>query len=130
MELGKYKNRFKCGDVVLRIDTGRCGMCGDSIPTGSILRVMSDEDVMWYEIDHLPAKAKVEEFSDAVRVSMNGNAIATILTDIATPLGTLHFESWAREIAQSMANIINLQISLGKLTSDGIKVEKTNDKER
>lgn len=45
MELGKYKNRFKCGDVVLRIDTGRCGMCGDSIPTGSILRVMSDEDV-------------------------------------------------------------------------------------
>lgn len=151
MELGKYKNRFKCGDVVLRIDTGRRGMCGDSIPTGSILRVMSDEDVagvvrvqypqandedeeiqdvMWYEIDHLPAKAKVEEFSDAVRVSMNGNAIATILTDIATPLGTLHFESWAREIAQSMANIINLQISLGKLTSDGIKVEKTNDKER
>ena len=120
MELGKYKNRFKCGDVVLRIDTGRCGMCGDSIPTGSILRVMSDEDVMWYEIDHLPAKAKVEEFSDAVRVSMNGNAIATILTDIATPLGTLHFESWAREIAQSMANIINLQISLGKLTSYGI----------
>lgn len=76
------------------------------------------------------AKAKVEEFSDAVRVSMNGDAIATILTDIATPLGTLHFESWAREIAQSMANIINLQISLGKLTSDGIKVEKTNDKER
>lgn len=49
---------------------------------------------------------------------------------VATPLGTLHFESWAREIAQSMANIINLQISLGKLTSDGIKVEKTNDKER
>ena len=58
------------------------------------------------------------------------DAIATILTDIATPLGTLHFESWAREIAQSLANIINLQISLGKLTSDGIKVEKTNDKER
>lgn len=102
---GKVKTRFKCGDVVLRIDTGRCGMCGDSIPTGSILRVMSDEDVagvvrvqypqaddedeeiqdvMWYEIDHLPAKAKVEEFSDAVRVSMNGDAIATILTDIAT----------------------------------------------
>ncbi len=151
VEPGKVKTRFKCGDVVLRIDTGRCGMCGDSIPTGSILRVMSDEDVagvvrvqypqaddedeeiqdvMWYEIDHLPAKAKVEEFSDAVRVSMNGDAIATILTDIATPLGTLHFESWAREIAQSMANIINLQISLGKLTSDGIKVEKTNDKER
>jgi hypothetical protein len=88
------------------------------------------QDVMWYEIDHLPAKAKVEEFSDAVRVSMNGDAIATILTDIATPLGTLHFESWAREIAQSMANIINLQISLGKLTSDGIKVEKTNDKQK
>lgn len=56
--------------------------------------------------------------------------LANKLTDIATPLGTLHFESWAREIAQSMANIINLQISLGKLTSDGIKVEKTNDKER
>lgn len=86
-------------------------MCGDSIPTGSILRVMSDEDVagvvrvqypqaddedeeiqdvMWYEIDHLPAKAKVEEFSDAVRVSMNGDAIATILTDIA-PIGHSSF---------------------------------------
>lgn len=35
-----------------------------------------------------------------------------------------------RERAIEMANIINLQISLGKLTSDGIKVEKTNDKER
>lgn len=144
VEPGKGKSRFKYGDVVLRIDTGRCGTCGDSIPVDSILRVLSDEDdagvvrvhypqgdedeeiqdVMWYEIDHLPAKAKVEEFSDAVRVSMNGDAIATILTDIATPLGTLHFESWAREIAQSMANIINLQISHGKLTPDGIKVER------
>ena len=36
----------------------------------------------------------------------------------------------AKMVAQSLANIINLQISLGKLTSDGIKVEKTNDKER
>lgn len=32
--------------------------------------------------------------------------------------------------ALALVNIINLQISLGKLTSDGIKVEKTNDKER
>lgn len=63
-------------------------------------------------------------------VLLENCCVATILTDIATPLGTLHFESWAREIAQSLANIINLQISLGKLTSDGIKVEKTNDKER
>lgn len=30
---GKVKTRFKCGDVVLRIDTGRCGTCGDSIPS-------------------------------------------------------------------------------------------------
>lgn len=145
VELGKVKTRFKCGDVVLRIDTGRCGTCGDSIPTGTILRVLSDEDVsgvvrvhypqaddedeeiqdvMWYEIELVPTEAKVEEFSDAVRVAMNGNAIATILTDIATPLGTLHFESWAKEIAQSIASIINLQISHGKLTSEGIKVER------
>lgn len=119
------------------VDNKRVGILkvkyeGDTFAIFNYCREGDEEiqDVMWYEIDHLPAKAKVEEFSDAVRVSMNGDAIATILTDIATPLGTLHFESWAREIAQSMANIINLQISLGKLTSDGIKVEKTNDKER
>ncbi len=126
-------------------------MCGDSIPTGSILRVMSDEDVagvvrvqypqadeedeeiqdvMWYEIDHLPAKAKVEVFSDIVRVKLDTYVVAGITNEIPTPLGTLHFNQWAEEIARSMANIINLQISMGKLTPDGIKVEKINDKER
>lgn len=152
MELGKYKNRFKCGDVVLRIDTGRCGMCGDSIPTGSILRVVSDEDVagvvrvhypqadsedeeiqdvMWYEIKLVPTEAKVEKVcSNIIRVKVDDFVVASITPEIPTPLGTLHFKQWGEEIAQSMANIINLQISLGKLTSDGIKVEKTNDKER
>ena len=151
VEPGKVKTRFKCGDVVLRIDTGRCGMCGDSIPTGSILRVLSDEDVagvvrvhypqadsedeeiqdvMWYEIELLPTEAKVEVTSDIVRVKLDTYVVAGITNEIPTPLGTLHFKQWGEEIAQSMANIINLQISLGKLTPDGIKVEKTNDKER
>lgn len=151
VEPGKVKTRFKCGDVVLRIDTGRCGTCGDSIPTGSILRVMSDEDVagvvrvhypqadsedeeiqdvMWYEIEPVPTEAKVEVTSDIVRVKLDTYVVAGITNEIPTPLGTLHFKQWGEEIAQSMANIINLQISLGKLTPDGIKVEKTNDKER
>lgn len=126
-------------------------MCGDSIPTGSILRVMSDEDVagvvrvqypladsedeeiqdvMWYEIEPVPTEAKVEVTSDIVRVKLDTYVVAGITNEIPTPLGTLHFKQWGEEIAQSMANIINLQISLGKLTPDGIKVEKTNDKER
>lgn len=145
------KARFKCGNIVRRVDTGRCGTCGDSIPTGSILRVMSDEDVagvvrvqypqaddedeetqevMWYEIELLPTEAKVEVTSDIVRVKLDTYVVAGITNEIPTPLGTLHFKQWGEEIAQSMANIINLQISLGKLTPDGIKVEKTNDKER
>lgn len=148
---GKVKTRFKCGDIVRRVDTGRCGTCGDSIPTGSILRVMSDEDVagvvrvhypqadsedeeiqdvMWYEIEPVPTEAKVEVTSDIVRVKLDTYVVAGITNEIPTPLGTLHFKQWGEEIAQSMANIINLQISLGKLTPDGIKVEKTNDKER
>lgn len=145
------KARFKCGNIVRRVDTGRCGTCGDSIPTNSILRVVSDEDVagvvrvqypqaddedeeiqevMWYEIELLPTEAKVEVTSDIVRVKLDTYVVAGITNEIPTPLGTLHFKQWGEEIAQSMANIINLQISLGKLTPDGIKVEKTNDKER
>lgn len=143
---GKVKTRFKCGDIVRRVDTGRCGTCGDSIPIDAILRVLSDEDdagvlrvrypqadsedeeiqeVMWYEIEPVPSKAKVEVFADIVRVKLDTYVVAGITNEIPTPLGTLHFNQWAEEIAQSMANIINLQISLGKLTSDGIKVEKT-----
>lgn len=145
------KARFKCGNIVRRVDTGRCGTCGDSIPTNSILRVVSDEDVagvvrvqypqaddedeeiqevMWYEIEPVPTEAKVEVTSDIVRVKLDTYVVAGITNEIPTPLGTLHFKQWGEEIAQSMANIINLQISLGKLTPDGIKVEKTNDKER
>ena len=151
VELGKYKARFKCGDIVRRIDTGRCGTCGDSIPTNSILRVVSDEDVagvvrvhypqadsedeeiqdvMWYEIEPVPSKAKVEVFADIVRVKVADFVVASLTNEIPTPLGTLHFQQWGEEIARSMANIINLQISLGKLTPDGIKVEKSNDKKR
>lgn len=75
------KARFKCGNIVRRVDTGRCGTCGDSLPVDSILRVLSDEDdagvvrvhypqgdedeeiqeVMWYEIELLPTEAKVEK---------------------------------------------------------------------
>lgn len=149
----KVKTRFKCGDIVRRVDTGRCGTCGDSIPVDAILRVLSDEDdagvirvhypqadsedeeiqdVMWYEIEPVPTKAKVEVFSDIVRVKVADFVVAGITNEIPTPLGTLHFQQWGEEIARSMANIINLQISLGKLTPDGIKVERnnTNDKER
>lgn len=139
------KARFKCGNIVRRVDTGRCGMCGDSIPTGSILRVMSDEDdagvvrvhypqgdedeeiqeVMWYEIKLVPTEAKVEKVcSNIIRVKVDDFVVASITPEIPTPLGTLHFKQWGEEIAQSMANIINLQISLGKLTPDGIKVER------
>lgn len=145
VEPGKGKNRFKYGNIVRRVDTGRCGTCGDSIPVDSILRVLSDEDdagvvrvhypqgdedeeiqeVMWYEIELLPTEAKVEKVcSNIIRVMLDGYVVASIIPEIPTPLGTLHFESWAREIAQSMANIINLQISHGKLTPDGIKVER------
>lgn len=151
VEPGKVKTRFKCGDIVRRIDTGRCGTCGDSIPVDAILRVLSDEDdagvvrvhypqadsedeekqdVMWYEIEPVPSKAKVEVFADIVRVKVADFVVAGITNEIPTPLGTLHFKQWGEEIARSMANIINLQISLGKLTPDGIKVEKSNDKER
>ena len=134
VELQKYKARFKCGNIVRRIDTGRCGTCGDSIPTNSILRVVSDEDVagvvrvhypqadsedeekqdvMWYEIEPVPSKAKVEVFADIVRVKVADFVVAGITNEIPTPLGTLHFKQWGEEIARSMANIINLQISLG-----------------
>lgn len=151
VEPGKVKTRFKCGDVVLRIDTGRCGMCGDSIPTGSILRVVSDEDVAGVVRVQYPQADDEDEEIPGCYVVRNrpltresqGRRILGCREGVhewgrychhshghCHPLGTLHFESWAREIAQSMANIINLQISLGKLTSDGIKVEKTNDKER
>ncbi len=145
------KARFKCGDIVRRVDTGRCGTCGDSIPVDAILRVLSDEDdagvlhvhypqadsedeeiqdVMWYEVEPVPSKAKVEVFSDIVRVKLDTYVVAGITNEIPTPLGTLHFNQWAEEIAKSMADIINHQISLGKLTPDEIKVETTNDKER
>lgn len=145
VEPGKGKSRFKYGNIVRRVDMGRCGTCGDSIPVDSILRVLSDEDdagvvrvhypqgdedeeiqeVMWYEIELLPTEAKVEKVcSNIIRVMLDGYVVASITPEIPTPLGTLHFESWAREIAQSMANIINLQISHGKLTPDGIKVER------
>ena len=152
VEPGKVKARFKCGNIVRRVDTGRCGTCGDSIPTGAILRVMSDEDVagvvrvhypqadsedeeiqdvMWYEIELLPTEAKVEEVcSNIIRVKLDNFVVASITHEIPTPLGTLHFKQWGEEIARSMANIINLQISLGKLTPDGIKVERNNDKQR
>lgn len=109
---GKVKTRFKCGDIVRRVDTGRCGTCGDSIPTGSILRVMSDEDVagvvrvhypqgdedeeiqegMWYEIELLPTEAKVGVTSDIVRVKLDTYVVAGITNEIPTPLGTLHFK--------------------------------------
>lgn len=146
------KARFKCGNIVRRVDTGRCGTCGDSIPVDSILRVLSDEDdagvvrvqypqaddedeeiqeVMWYEIKLVPTEAKVEKVcSNIIRVKVDDFVVASITPEIPTPLGTLHFKQWGEEVAQSIATIINLQISLGKLTSDGIKVEKTNDKER
>ena len=146
VEPGKVKARFKCGDIVRRIDTGRCGTCGDSIPVDAILRVLSDEDdagvvrvhypqadsedeekqdVMWYEIEPVPTEAKVEEVcSNIIRVKLDNFVVASITHEIPTPLGTLHFKQWGEEIAQSMANIINLQISLGKLTPDGIKVER------
>lgn len=145
------KTRFKCGDIVRRVDTGRCGTCGDSIPVDAILRVLSDEDdagvvrvhypqadsedeeiqdVMWYEIEPVPTEAKIEVFSDLVRVKLNDFVVAGIINEIPTPLGTLHFNQWGEEIAKSMADIINHQISLGKLTPDEIKVETTNDKER
>lgn len=68
---------------------------------------------MWYEIDHLPAKAKVEEFSDAVRVSMNGDAIATILTDIATPLGTLHFEAGPEKLPSRWRTLLTFKSHWG-----------------
>lgn len=93
------KARFKCGNIVRRVDTGRCGMCGDSIPTGSILRVMSDEDdagvvrvhypqgdedeeiqeVMWYEIKLVPTEAKVEKVcSNIIRVKVDDFVVASI----------------------------------------------------
>lgn len=143
---GKVKARFKCGNIVRRVDTGRCGTCGDSIPVNSILRVLSDEDVagvvrvhypqadsedeeiqdvMWYEIELLPTEAEVEEVcSNIIRVKLDNFVVASITHEIPTPLGTLHFKQWGEEIARSMANIINLQISMGKLTPDGIKVER------
>lgn len=107
------KARFKCGNIVRRVDTGRCGTCGDSIPTNSILRVVSDEDVagvvrvqypqaddedeeiqevMWYEIELLPTEAKVEVTSDIVRVKLDTYVVAGITNEIPTPLGTLHFK--------------------------------------